>query len=200
MTSAVAGGYVTEAWAYVNRYRQTRDPGLTAQLELAINNALHPNGGNHGAIVNPRAWTLTTIQTLQVCFESCTVLDEIKVEYNGSLYTRGEALFWGRISSENGKKFTIQNHSCEVYRDVPALPDYQAGFYKECGTAINTTSYNILDGVSTSFTPNANFYWRINLVLVPGEGNSPAQLHLPKSIWYESQNWWSDGSRYASFI
>ncbi|MBY6683983.1 hypothetical protein HQ305_06820 [Rhodococcus sp. BP-149] len=196
------GGYADAALKYVQRYASSRTPALQAELQslLTADLTVHFNGGSDGTPINSREWNLNTTEDLQVCFDTCTIIDTVSIQYRVSGYRTGELLLAGQIASQGGKKVTVTNHSCEVYQDIPYFVDPQVGFFSSCQTFTDAASYQILESSSSSYLARTNDYIRINVVLMPGTGNSNAVLKIPKNLNYESQNFASDSGRTINWM
>lgn len=193
---AKESGNIAAANKFVDRYANKRAPGVQTLLKNILNEpAKQPNGGSDGNVINRKEWNLNTIERLSVCFSSCTIIDVARIAYRVSGYFDGILIISGEIQTDQGATFTITNHSCEVYTNVPFSPDPQVGFFSSCGTTRNKTIYNILESTSNTFIPRTLSYIRINLVLMPGEGNSDAVLKIPANLNYESPDFRSDSGR-----
>lgn len=195
---AKQSGNIAAATKFVDRYANQRPSGVQTLLSNILKEpAKQPNGGSDGNVINRKEWNLNTIERLSVCFSSCTIIDVARIAYRVSGYQDGILIISGEIQTDQGAKFIITNHSCEVYTNVPFSPDPQVGFFRSCGTTNGreATIYNILESTSNTYIPRTLSYIRINLVLMPGQNNSDAVLKIPSNLNYESQDFRSDGQR-----
>lgn len=208
VTSAVQAGRVDLARAFIDKYRSQRPPGLTAQLEAALQAALHPNGGNSGNWTTPYHWELRATEEMQVCFEECHSIGAVQISFDGSLdQVDPDALLTGSMTSQKTfdvRKLPTNSAICELKKNEKIFgfpyPDSVFGTYPTCKESEDYSSYNAFESTVSNMPSRSKLYWHIEFLLTPGQtatNQAGALIRIPKRVVYESSDFDTDGNGFG---
>jgi hypothetical protein len=106
------------------------------------------------------------------------------VHYYGDITYQHEAHLSGELVTQKGYRIDLTGHTCQVMHDIAAWPDQQVGFYRECGTSYNMSSYQVHTGTSTGMEPDTNNYWAIGIQFQPKGSDRHFVFNWESTHWY----------------